>query len=128
VVDDAGIYAVYLVCTHLGCTPNYVTNVTSGSGVQDNTAQARGVRKPGEQIPNGWACPCHGSRYFIDSTNFYGPAPRPMDWIDIQVTPDDHFEIDRSKLVVIRGAGDQTPPEWRLLTSTKKDNGKTLGV
>src|SRR5215471_16477436 len=25
--DDGGFYAVYLVCTHLGCTPNYVSDV-----------------------------------------------------------------------------------------------------
>ena len=30
--DDAGLYAVQLICTHLGCTPNYVTDVTTGSG------------------------------------------------------------------------------------------------
>ena len=36
--------------------------------------------------------------------------------------------IDRSKLVVIRQPGDQTPPDWRLRLDTKKDNGKTLGV
>jgi len=128
VLDDAGIYAVYLVCTHLGCTPNYVTDVTSGSGVADSVADARGQRTPSEQAPNGWACPCHGSRYFIDSTNFYGPAPRPMDWVDIQVSPDGYFVIDRSKLVVIRQPGDQTAPEWRLLLDSRKDNGKTLGV
>jgi len=66
VLDDAGIYAVYLVCTHLGCTPNYVTDVTTGSGVLDAVADARGVRAAGERKPDGWACPCHGSRYFID--------------------------------------------------------------
>ena len=128
VLDDAGIYAVLLVCTHLGCTPNYVTDVTSGSGVADGVADERGVRKTNERTPNGWACPCHGSRYFIDSTNFYGPAPRPMDWVDIQVTPDNHFVVDRSKYVAIRQPGDQTAPQWRLLVDTKKDNGKTLGV
>jgi len=51
-----------------------------------------------------------------------------MDWVDIQVTPDGYFVIDRSKLVVIRQPGDQTPPDWRLRLDTKKDNGKTLGV
>lgn len=126
--DDAGFYAVELVCTHLGCTPNYVTNVTSGSGIADTVADARGVRKPSERIPNGWACPCHGSRYFIDSTNFYGPAPRPMDWFDIQFAPDGYFVVDRGSLVVVRGPGQTTTPEWRLDPTTKKDNGKTLGV
>jgi cytochrome b6-f complex iron-sulfur subunit len=124
--DDGGYYAVYLICTHLGCTPNYVTNVTSGTGVTDDVAKEHGDRKPAEQIPNGWACPCHGSRYFIDSTNFYGPAPRPMDWVDIQYSPSGKFVVDRSKLVVQRGAGQTTKPLWRLDPTTKKDNGKTL--
>ena len=124
--DDAGYYAVYLICTHLGCTPNYVTNVTSGTGVADDVAKQHGERKAAEQIPNGWACPCHGSRYYIDSTNFYGPAPRPMDWVDIQYSPSGKFVVDRGKLVVQRGAGQTTKPLWRLDPTTKKDNGKTL--
>jgi cytochrome b6-f complex iron-sulfur subunit len=128
VLDDAGIYAVYLVCTHLGCTPNYVTDVTTGSGVAPSVAEARGVRAPNQRLPNGWACPCHGSRYFIDSTNFYGPAPRPMDWVNIEVTPDGFFAVDRGTLVATRGPGDNTPPPWRLLVSTQKSNGKTYGV
>ena len=126
--DDGGYYAVYLICTHLGCTPNYVTNVTSGTGVTEDVAKSHGERQAAEATPNGWACPCHGSRYYIDSTNFYGPAPRPMDWVDIQVAPDGFFVVDRSKLVAIRQPGDQTAPEWRLLVDSKKSNGKTLGV
>ena len=128
VLDDAGIYAVFLVCTHLGCTPNYVTDVVSGSGVDVTVAEARGVRSGSEKLANGWACPCHGSRYFIDSTNFYGPAPRPMDWVGIEVAPDDYFVIDRGNIVAYRQAGDSTAPDWRLKVDTKKDNGKTLGV
>ncbi len=128
VLDDAGIYAVYLVCTHLGCTPNYVTDVTTGSGVSPSVAEARGVRTASQRSPNGWACPCHGSRYFIDSTNFYGPAPRPMDWVNIEVTPDGFFAVDRATLVATRGPGNNEAPEWRLLVSTQKSNGKTLGV
>jgi cytochrome b6-f complex iron-sulfur subunit len=128
VLDNAGIYAVYLVCTHLGCTPNYVTDVTIGSGVSPTVAEARGVRSPNDRLPNGWACPCHGSRYYIDSTNFYGPAPRPMDWVNIQVTPDGFFAVDRAALVATRGPGNNTAPEWRLLVDTLKSNGKTLGV
>jgi cytochrome b6-f complex iron-sulfur subunit len=128
VLDDAGIYAVYLVCTHLGCTPNYVTDVTTGSGVSPTVAKDRGVRTQDQRLPNGWACPCHGSRYFIDSTNFYGPAPRPMDWVNIEVTPDGFFAVDRAALVATRGPGNNAAPEWRLLVDTKKSNGKTLGV
>lgn len=128
VVDDAGIYAVYLVCTHLGCTPNYVTDVVGGSGVPPDVAQDRGTRSGAERIPNGWACPCHGSRYFIDSTNFYGPAPRPMDWVDISVAPDGYFVVDRGSIVVYRQPGQTTVPEWRLQLKSKRSNGKTLGV
>lgn len=127
--DDAGLYAVQLICTHLGCTPNYVTNVTNGSGLADNVAESHGVRRAAERVANGWACPCHGSRYFIDSTNFYGPAPRPMDWVDLQFGPDGtSLVVDRGTLVVQRGAGDITVPLWRLDPSTKKDNGRTYGV
>lgn len=126
--DDGGFYAVYLICTHLGCTPNYTSSVAKGTGVSDDIAKSHGQRKPREAIPNGWACPCHGSRYFIDSTNFYGPAPRPMDWVDVQFAPDGALVVDRGKLVVQRTPGDTTKPEWRLDPDTKKDNGKTLGV
>ena len=124
--DDGGFYAVYLVCTHLGCTPNYVTNVTSGTGVPDDVAKQHGQRKPSQAIPNGWACPCHGSRYFIDSTNFYGPAPRPMDWVDIQFSPGGQLVVDRGKIVVLRNPGVTTPPQWRLDPVTKKSNDKTI--
>ncbi len=74
VLDDAGIYAVYLVCTHLGCTPNYVTDVTTGSGVSPSVAKARGDRTADQQSPNGWACPCHGSRYFIELDELLRPG------------------------------------------------------
>jgi cytochrome b6-f complex iron-sulfur subunit len=124
--DDGGFYAVYLICTHLGCTPNYVTNVTSGTGVADEVARQHGQRKSTEQIPNGWACPCHGSRYFIDSTNFYGPAPRPMDWVDISYSPAGQLVVDRGTIVVLRNPGVTTPPQWRLNPVTKKSNGKTI--
>jgi cytochrome b6-f complex iron-sulfur subunit len=130
VLDDAGIYAVLLICTHLGCTPNYVTDVTTGTGLDTaagNVTQHY-VNEAGHTTFNGWACPCHGSRYFIDSTNFYGPAPRPMDWVSIEVSPDGFFVIDRSNIVAYRQPGDTTPPAWRLDVTTKQSNGKTLGV
>ena len=130
VLDDKGVYAVYLVCTHLGCTPNYVTDVTTGTGVDTSSqpVDKHYTNEPGHTTFNGWACPCHGSRYFIDSTNFYGPAPRPMDWVDISVSPDNHFIVNRSQLVVQRQAGDTTVPAWRLDLSSGKSNGQTLGV
>ena len=126
--DEGGYYAVYLICTHLGCTPNYVSDVVNGTGVDPAVAKKRGQRSGAEAQANGWACPCHGSRYFIDSTNFYGPAPRPMDWVDVSFSPDGKLLVDRGKLVASRTPGTTIAPEWRLDPKTKQNNGKTLGV
>jgi cytochrome b6-f complex iron-sulfur subunit len=131
VLDSTGIYAVYLVCTHLGCTPNYVSDVTSGTGVTNSSQTvAKHYTAEGGVIStrNGWACPCHGSRYYIDSTNFYGPAPRPMDWVDIKIAPDKFFVVDRATLTVYRQAGDTSVPRWRLDPKTGKNNSATVGV
>jgi cytochrome b6-f complex iron-sulfur subunit len=131
VLDSTGIYAVYLVCTHLGCTPNYVSDVTSGTGVTNSSQTvAKHYAAEGGAIStrNGWACPCHGSRYYIDSTNFYGPAPRPMDWVDIKIAPDKFFVVDRATFTVYRQAGDTSVPKWRLDPKTGKSNGATVGV
>jgi len=48
------IYALSTVCTHLGCTPNWLE---------------------GEQK---FKCPCHGSGFYKTGVNFEGPAPRPL--------------------------------------------------
>jgi cytochrome b6-f complex iron-sulfur subunit len=55
------IIALSTVCTHLGCTPNWL---------------------PGEQK---FKCPCHGSGYYINGVNFEGPAPRPLDRFKVSV-------------------------------------------
>ncbi len=138
ILDDAGVYCVLDICTHLGCTPNYVSDVGINLGGQrgsiDQEALHHGDRAanpgPGQvkATTNGFICPCHGSRYFIDSTNFYGPAPRPMDWVHITTTADGYFYVDESKLVAYRSPGQTTTVEWRLNPKTGKDNGKTLGV
>jgi Rieske Fe-S protein len=53
VVREAGdFFALDLTCTHLGCTV-----------------------KATEQ---GFACPCHGSRFGSDGNVVKGPAPRPL--------------------------------------------------
>jgi cytochrome b6-f complex iron-sulfur subunit len=129
VLDDQGFYAVYLVCTHLGCTPNYQSQVAAdlSTAIQDE-AKHRGARKSlGADAPaNGWACPCHGSRYYIDSTHFYGPAPRPMDWVQVKYAKDGSLLVDRSSIVVYRTAGVNTPPTWRLVPKSPPP-GKVVG-
>lgn len=126
--DKEGFYAVLLICTHLGCTPNYVTDVLGGTGVTRGPANDAHYKEQSSSAQNGWACPCHGSRYYIDSTNFYGPAPRPMDWLEISFTLDNKLSVDRSKLVASRGAGDTDVPTWRLDPETKKVKGSPIGV
>jgi len=67
------IYALKSVCTHLGCTPNWLE---------------------GEQK---FKCPCHGSGYYKDGVNFEGPAPRPLERYAIHIADDGQLEIDKSK-------------------------------
>ena len=73
--DLDGFYAVSLICTHLGCTPRWFQN------------------------DNMFRCPCHGSRYLRDGVRFYGPAPRPMDVVQVGVGPDGQLFVDRGKIV-----------------------------
>jgi cytochrome b6-f complex iron-sulfur subunit len=66
------IYAIASVCTHLGCTPNWLE---------------------GEQK---FKCPCHGSGFYISGINFEGPAPRPLERVGIRVAVDGQLEVDKS--------------------------------
>jgi cytochrome b6-f complex iron-sulfur subunit len=68
------IYALRTVCTHLGCTPNWLE---------------------GEQK---FKCPCHGSGFYKDGINFEGPAPRPLERYAISVGDDGQLQIDKSKM------------------------------
>jgi cytochrome b6-f complex iron-sulfur subunit len=68
------IFALRTVCTHLGCTPNWLE---------------------GEQK---FKCPCHGSGFYKDGINFEGPAPRPLERYAIRVADDGQLEIDKSKI------------------------------
>jgi cytochrome b6-f complex iron-sulfur subunit len=66
------IYALASVCTHLGCTPNWLE---------------------GEQK---FKCPCHGSGFYISGINFEGPAPRPLERVGLRVAADGQLEVDKS--------------------------------
>lgn len=78
--DRHGLYAISAVCTHLGCTVK-----------MENLNQPEMVQIGGKptQISQEFHCPCHGSKYYGDGTNYAGPAPRPLDWFPIEVSPDD---------------------------------------
>jgi cytochrome b6-f complex iron-sulfur subunit len=68
------ITALRSVCTHLGCTPNWLE---------------------GEQK---FKCPCHGSGFYKDGINFEGPAPRPLERYTIQLADDGQLEVDKSRI------------------------------
>ena len=72
-IDGAQIiYALSTVCTHLGCTPNWLE---------------------GEQK---FKCPCHGSGFYKTGVNFEGPAPRPLERVGIRLAEDGMLEVDKS--------------------------------
>ncbi len=74
--DVAGqqqIYALKTVCTHLGCTPNWL------------------------EAEQKFKCPCHGSGFYKDGVNFEGPAPRPLERYAIRISDDGQLEVDKSR-------------------------------
>jgi cytochrome b6-f complex iron-sulfur subunit len=72
--EEAGLYALFAKCTHLGCTPRWL---------------------PAE---DKFKCPCHGSGFYKDGTNFEGPAPRPLDRFKIELAEDGQLVVDKAKL------------------------------
>ena len=72
VVREGGaVYAVSTICTHLGCIV--------------------------KSTPEGFQCPCHGSRFALDGSVVKGPAPQSLPWLSIQ-------QIDASTYLVDEGA------------------------
>ena len=67
-----GMYALSTVCTHLGCTPNWL--------ITDNK----------------FKCPCHGSGFRKSGINFEGPAPRPLERYRIVLAEDGQVIVDKS--------------------------------
>ena len=62
---DGFLYGISTVCTHLGCTPNWLS------------------------AENKFKCPCHGSGYYMNGINFEGPTPRPLERFHVYVDPAD---------------------------------------
>jgi len=84
-------YAISASCTHLGCT------VKMQKLNQSKKVKVRG-REFEEQ--HEFHCPCHGSKYYGDGTNYAGPAPRPLDYFKLEVSPDDgQLIVDMSQRV-----------------------------
>ena len=75
------IAALSIVCTHLGCIPNWLPN----------------DRK--------FKCACHGSGYKFDGTNFEGPTPRPLERFKISLEGN-IVVVDKSKKFLAMGPTD----------------------
>lgn len=69
----SGFYAIATVCTHLGCTPNYLA------------------------AENKFKCPCHGSGFRTSGINFEGPAPRPLERTRVVLADDGQILVDKSR-------------------------------
>ncbi len=59
--------ALSLTCTHLGCTV--------------------------EETGDGFACPCHGSRYDENGKVVRGPAPRQLRQLRVEITAEDDLVV-----------------------------------
>ncbi len=70
---EEGIYALLAICTHLGCTPNWL------------------------EAENKFKCPCHGSGFYKSGINFEGPAPRPLERVAVSLTADGQVLVDKSR-------------------------------
>ena len=71
--DDQKITALSTVCTHLGCTPNWL------------------------ETERKFKCPCHGSGFRSSGINFEGPAPRPLERFRIILSNDGQILVDKTK-------------------------------
>ncbi|MBK8793226.1 MAG: Rieske (2Fe-2S) protein [Holophaga sp.] len=65
--------AISTTCTHLGCIVGL-----------DET---------------GFACPCHGSRFDQDGNVTGGPAPKPLPWYKVSLTPNGEIEVDKDTVI-----------------------------
>lgn len=86
-----GLMALYWKCPHLGCS------VPWNGGFNGATVNFPGVI--------GWfRCPCHGSTYSRAGIRVFGPAPRPMDTMELTPNADGSLSVNTG--VITRGTAD----------------------
>ena len=70
---NQGLFAMSAVCTHLGCTVG--------------------------SVEWGYQCPCHGSKFDRNGLVIRGPAPKPLPWLKIDLSPDGTLVVDLERTV-----------------------------
>ena len=89
--DGDSFQAMSGVCTHLGCTVKYAPFKNE----RKMTVRNLTYRSKGE-----FHCPCHGSRFRDEGTNYSGPAPRPLRWLFVEIAPEDgQLRVDTGREV-----------------------------
>jgi len=71
--DGNKVAAISTTCTHLGC-----------------------IVAPSE---TGFKCPSHGSQFDVDGNVTGGPAPKPLSWVAVTLTPNGELEVDKDNEV-----------------------------
>ena len=87
---DKGVYAIYKVCTHLGCLYAW------------------------QDVTHRFECPCHGSKFSLTGQYVAGPAPRSLDRFKIIATRPDGSTIETPP----DGAGIQLSGDETLAVDT----------
>ncbi len=71
--QENGFRALSAICTHLGC----IVKETQG----------------------GFLCPCHGSIFDSVGNVTGGPAPKPLEWLKVSMSPDGQLVVDANTKV-----------------------------
>jgi menaquinol-cytochrome c reductase iron-sulfur subunit len=97
--EKNGFHAMSGICSHLGCTVKFAPY---------GQPQQREVRGLSFDAVGEFLCPCHGSKFHGEGTNYSGPAPRPLKSYHVEVSVADgqlvvdmDREVDREFRLVV---------------------------